>query len=591
MESLAVGPNPQTASAAAVHHSPAAPRIRLAFLCAAVFLGFIQLLANRNAMNVDGISYADMADSYLRTGWAGLVNGQWSPLYPWLIAVAKSIVKPSAYWEFTLLHGVNFFTYLLAFAAFDFLMRQVIENQGGSLPQNQAPLPEPTLIAIGYTLFLWCSLGLISIRQESPDMLMSGLVYLAAAIILQIRRSGTWIQMICLGAVLGLGYLAKAPMFPLAFVFLAIAFWLIRHQKKAPVKLLLATAVFFAVCAPLVIGLSRAKHRFTFGDSARLNVLWNIDRAGPLWYWQTLGSAGGKFEHRPEKIFQFPAVYKFDAPLPGTQPAWYDPSYWIEGAVPRFRAREQISLLAANLRIYADMLFVDQAPLLAVLVILFSLSDTGLAKSISGQWPILIPALAALGMYALILIETRYVGVFLALLWLGLFAGVRLPERSQFEKLGRATALAIVIAVGIPVMLGVFRDAAQGLRHPAYPHWQVAQELHQAGVKKGDKVARIGGTFGADWARLLRARVVAEIPRYEAAHFWTAGPALQSEVIDTIGKTGAKAIVAEQIPPSEVFTAAPGWKRVGNTDFYVFVYEPASIGNGQSAPSVGNPRK
>lgn len=33
-------------------------------------------------MNVDGISYLDMGDAYLRGGWRMLVNGHWSPPLP-----------------------------------------------------------------------------------------------------------------------------------------------------------------------------------------------------------------------------------------------------------------------------------------------------------------------------------------------------------------------------------------------------------------------------------------------------------------------------------------------------------------------------
>jgi len=549
-------------------------RIRIWFGFATGVLALLQFLATRNQVNVDGISYIDMADNYLRNGSHALVNGQWSPLYPWLIAALASVVRPSPFWEFAVLHAVNFIACLIAFVAFDWLMREVIENQRETNATDYIPIPAPTFLAIGYTLFLWYSLKLISIRESSPDMLMSIFVFLAAAMILHVKRTaGTWLQMCGLGVILGLGYFAKAPMFPLAFVFLAMAFWTIRRKRHYILKCVLALAVFLAVCAPLIIGLSRSEHRLTFGDSARLNILWNIDHAGPLWYWQTLGASGGKFEHPPERIFQAPPVYGFDAPVPGTQPAWYNPSYWSEGAVPKLLPRVQISLLIANLGIYKDMLFSEEVALLAALVFLVLLA--GAAQSMRGigtQWPILIPAVVALIMYALILIEVRYVAVFLALLWIALFAGVRFPRLADAERFGKAVAATVAIAVGIPVILAVYSDARAGLRHPAFPAWQVAKELHASGVGRGDKVARIGGTFAADWARLLRTRVVAEIPRYQAVHFWSASPALQSQVLDVIHNTGAKAIVAEQIPPTEVFTPSSGWKKVGNTDYYIFVF-------------------
>jgi 4-amino-4-deoxy-L-arabinose transferase-like glycosyltransferase len=578
MELLTAEHNTQTSSAAVTADRGVLSRIRMWFGLATGILALLQFLATRNQVNVDGISYIDMANNYLRSGSHALINGQWSPLYPWLIAALASLVRPSPYWEFTVLHAVNLIACLIAFLAFDWLMREVIENQRELAAPDYIPLPAPTFVVIGYTLFLWYSLKLISIRESSPDMLMSVFVFLAVAMTLRVKRtSGTWLQMCGLGVILGLGYLVKAPMFPLAFVFLAIAFWVIRRKRHCILKSILALAVFLAICAPLIIGLSRSEHRFTFGDSARLNILWNIDHAGPLWYWQTLGASGGKFEHPPERIFQSPPVYKFDAPLPGTQPAWYDPSYWSQGAVPKLLPSVQLSVLIANLGIYKDMLFSEEVALLAALVFLVLLA--GVARSIpciATQWPILVPGVVALIMYALILIEVRYVAVFLALLWIALFAGVRFPRLADAERFGKAVATTIAIAVGLPVILTVYSDARAGLRHPAFPAWQVAKELHASGVGRGDKVARIGGTFAADWAHLLRTEVVAEIPRYQAVHFWSASPASQSQIMDVIHNTGAKAVVAEQIPPTEVFTPFSGWKKVGNTDYYVFVFAPTS---------------
>src|SRR6476660_7526917 len=74
--------------------------LRITFFSFAIVVGLIQVVDSRNAMNVDGISYLDMGDAYLRGGWGMLVNGHWSPLYPWLLGVAKALIKPSAYWEF-----------------------------------------------------------------------------------------------------------------------------------------------------------------------------------------------------------------------------------------------------------------------------------------------------------------------------------------------------------------------------------------------------------------------------------------------------------------------------------------------------------
>jgi hypothetical protein len=50
-------------------------QIRLAFWCAAVLFGALDAWNNRHVMNSDGISYLDLSDAYLQTGWKGA--GQW----------------------------------------------------------------------------------------------------------------------------------------------------------------------------------------------------------------------------------------------------------------------------------------------------------------------------------------------------------------------------------------------------------------------------------------------------------------------------------------------------------------------------------
>src|SRR5262249_44369223 len=156
---------------------------------------------------------------------------------------------------------------------------------------------------------------------------------LGVGLVLRLRRNGgTWESFAVLGAVLGLGYLAKAPMFPLAFVFVAAALLASGNVGRALPRAVLALVLFALISAPLVATVSRAKGRFTFGDSGRWNYLVEINRAGPVWYMVDVGSAHGKFVHPSQKIYDSPPVYAFDGPVGGTLPIWYDPSYWIEGA-------------------------------------------------------------------------------------------------------------------------------------------------------------------------------------------------------------------------------------------------------------------
>ncbi len=82
-------------------------------------------------------------------------------------------------------------------------------------------LPVELLIVLGNALFLWTSLVLIGLRLLGPDMLVAAVAYVAAGVLLRISSNrADWLAFLFLGVVLGIGYLVKAAMFPLAFAFL-----------------------------------------------------------------------------------------------------------------------------------------------------------------------------------------------------------------------------------------------------------------------------------------------------------------------------------------------------------------------------------
>jgi hypothetical protein len=554
-------------------------RLRLGFWGVALVCGVLQAWNNRHGMNSDGVSYLDLANAYLSGGWKMLVNGHWSPLYPWLIAVAKRVVNPSRYWEFALLHGVNLLAFIAALAAFDVLLRAIVAENSSSIkvaPRN-VPLPSWALIAIGYSIFLWSSVSLITLERESPDMVMSIFVYLAVAILLRIRQSERrFLWFVGLGVVLGLGFLAKAPMFPLAFVFVACAAFLTGNVKRAVPGAAACLAIFLLISAPLVVQLSRIKHRLTFGESGTWNYLTIINEAGPVWYMQDEGTAKGKYVHPPQKISDSPAAYAFQGPVGGTLPIWYDPSYWVEGARPRFLLKKQISVLIKGLRIYFDIIFKEQAGVFVSFgIILVFASGGGVLKNLLKCSVLWIPALAALAGYALVLVEPRYVAVFLIVLWISLFSSLRIPTGEASEAVVKAATLVLVFALGLPLALSAADDLVQSLHSRGHAQWKIAEQLREWGVHPGDKVARIGGLHRVEWAYLLRARVIAEVPRDQAPVFWSSPPQVQARVIESFRQLGASVIVAEQIPPSETFAQAPGWKRIGQSNFFAYLLPTA----------------
>ena len=178
-------------------------------------------------------------------------------------------------------------------------------------------------------------------------------------------------------------------------------------------------------------------------------------------------------------------------------------------------------------------------------------------------------------MFSLIRVEPRYIGPFVVLLWMAAFSGVRLPDSQESRRLvvGVITAMLTVmmITVGSSLALGARSTARHLIRgENPWPHvqWQVAHGLNRMGVQPGDKVAFIGYSFGAYWARLARVQIVAEIPSRDVDSFWAADPFVKSQVIKTFARTGAKVIVTEKLPS---YVSTSSWQKIGDTDYYASI--------------------
>ena len=583
-----LGPNHavETTVSAAPESSYRQTRLRATFWLIAIGLGALHAWASRHFMNPDGISYLDMADAYLRGDWNMAINAYWSPLYSWLLGLAMHFLKPSPYWEFSVVHLVNFATYLFALGCFDFFLLELTRyhrRQRDRFSRDAVmAFPEWAWLALGYTLFIWASLKLITINVATPDMCVAAFVYLASGILLRIRSgSESWLSFALLGAVLGFGYLAKTSMFPIAFVFLGVSMFSVGDIRRGLPRVMLAFVIFLSVAAPFVIAISNAKGRFTIGDSAKLNYSWHVNRTNKYRHWQGDLPFSGTPKHPTRKILDVPAVYEFGTPIGGTYPAWYDPSYWHEGIVPNFDFREQIRVLMLSAKSYSFLFFNLQGGLIVGSFILYFMSRRGwlCVKDTLEQWFLLVPAAAALGMYSLVHVEARYIGAFVVLLWAGVFSAVRLPVSNDSERNdSRRLVASVNIAMVVVMMSTIGLSSAQMAYSTAYDlikdhrasyhvHWHVADGLNQMGVQPGDKVAFIGKTNKAFWARLARVRIVAEIPSGEVNNFWAAKDSVKAQIFAAFAQTGVRAIVTRKVADQSF---PRGWQRIGNTDHYAY---------------------
>jgi len=574
-----------------IGHQP----LRAIFWSAAAIMGALYAWIGRHAMNPDGVSYLDMADSYLRGDWGSAINAYWSPFYSWLLGLAMFILKPSPYWEFPVVHLVNFVIFLGALGCFDFFLRELLRynrKRADELSESGfVALPEWLLLGLGYTLFIWISLSYITLWIATPDMCVAAFVYLISGMLLRIRMGYTgWPIFILLGVVLGLGYLAKAAMFPLAFIFLASGMLSVGNLKRAVPRMLIALVVFLSVAGPFIGALSLNKGRPTIGDSGKLNYSWYVNGTTRKHHWQGDPPGSGAPKHPTRKIHDSPAIYEFGAPVGGTYPAWYDPPYWYEGVDVHFDLNKQVDVLRSNAEVYFNLFFYLQGALIAGILILFYMSRRWwlCLKDIIGHWNLLIPVVAALSMYAAVTLELRYVAPFILILWMVIYSGIRLSAPQRPVKLATyATAIVLLTVIAdtnlalpgphpSPTLLESYHTANSLISGESAinKHWEAANALNLAGVQPGDKVAYIGNSFGAYWARLAGVQIVAEMPDLRIQgdkNFWDADDSVKSEAIRAFAKTDAKVIVAYIKARDVVNNAiANGWRRLGNTNFYIY---------------------
>ncbi len=562
-------------------------RIRLAFWVFAILAAAVQAWAMRDTMSNDGVSYLDMASAVAQGDWAAAINGYWSPLYPLLIGCALWIVKPAPMHEFALVHAVNFLIFVAAFASFDFLLRKVSCSWLTRLA--------------GYSVAAWALIELVTTSGVSPDMLVAAFVFGAIGLLAGIangdRRARSFV---CLGVILGLGYYAKAPLFPLAFVCLALTLLSPAGIRRTLPKTLLAGLLFVLVAAPLVLLLSGQKHRLTFGDSGKLNYAWYVDGATyrhwqgePLGarsevapHWTKVPVSTGVPAHPTRQILVSPAVYEFDGPPRGTYPVWADPSYWNEGLRAPFDLEQQLRKIVVNskflysllLNVHVTQLFhngqwyrVFSPILLAVWLVLFWKTRPSWRALSRTHCLLLVFPAAAFGMYLLVYCEPRHLAAFVTVLYLGLFVALERPLAYAI-KLHPSVPAAVLLAA-LVMTLGISTLRLALAPSDSFEAWQVASGLAHMGVAPGARIASLdySNHRNVKWARLARARIVAEIFADAYAPqgaYWKLDDAARVRVLAAFERAGANIVVDSNLPRDGRIPA--GWEQIGHTRYFLY---------------------
>lgn len=531
-----------------------ASALRRSLIALCAIAGLIQAWGTRHTLNPDGISYLDMADAYREGRWSDAINGYWSPLYSWLLAAAGAISDSSAS-ELLRVHAVNGIIFLVTLWAFDALVRAL--ERVGDIGSSPSKRDHQARMLFSYALFAWTTLEWIGLANATPDLLVACLAFVAARALVIITLgdpgAGTFAL---LGVSLGAGYLAKSVMFYVGLLALVAAVIVLWRRGRSPLRVGIATIAFAVVCLPYVAALSERAGRPSLGTTGRLAYAAMVNEVQWPVHWQGGPEPLGTPLHPTRFVGSNPHIYEFGAPIRATYAPWYDPSYWYDGVRPHLDVRQQARTLRRTTFEYLDML----QPLLVVFAaLLLAMPGPRVASSNTRLlgWTTL-PWIAGMLAYAVVYLESRYVAGFVAvvaLIVLHVTAARVLPVVTTPLLAGSAIVLFVSVALRIvpyPTALSPsFRSA----------ELRAAEDLHRFGVDDGDPIAVIDDGVRAVWARLARARIVAEVPAGHADLFWSQDAVGRAETLRHFAEAGAKAVVA--LAPRDS-TLGGEWTRLGD---------------------------
>ena len=558
--------------------------------------GHTAIACQQQSMNTDGLNYLTLGRAFWSGDPASAISGIWSPLYGVLAAGAIALVDPPIDWVFPTVQIVNFLIFAVSLLCFERLWSELLGSEGETnskatprvSPDGQGAGSGATALwwSIGYGLFLWGGLNLIEIWAVTPDMLVAALVYLAAAAMVRIGAGrGTWRTQAWLGATLGVGYLAKAPLFPLGLVALGLTALTAARLSDGIRRSIPAVVAFALVAGPLVTATSVRAGRPAFSEVGRFTYLKHVNRI-PFPHWRDGEVDGvGVPTHLSGKVHADPDAYVWEGPVAGPYPPSTDPDYWTEGLSPRIDLFQQLNEVGNGLAFYFTLFFRTQGPLVGIAALILAGGFlSGVRPRIrQGAWHLTAWAVACFAMYSLVFVTHRYVAPFVLLFWAGLFGTLRSYARHLPTPHLAAAGGLVVLFTGVNILALNVEGATAllGFRPPVEVEARgqfagsggaggtppaVAAGLLDAGFVTGDDIAYIGNSYTAFWAFLVNARIVGEIWPEEADAFWALPSARREDILAHFRSVGATWIVAGAVPVGETPTGS--WTRLGSTGYW-----------------------
>jgi hypothetical protein len=126
----------------------------------------------------------------------------------------------------------------------------------------------------------------------------------------------------------------------------------------------------------------------------------------------------------------------------GSNPVWYDPVRWYSDIQARWDPVAQLHLFSGLITYFFSTL----APVLLLLWCCFAVAERQDRQSwTSATWIVVLPAIAAIGAYSLVLMTARYVAPFIVTLTIVTCFGLRWPSR--------VTPVRMAIGIAVPILI------------------------------------------------------------------------------------------------------------------------------------------
>lgn len=552
------------------------PFLRTGILTALrVFVALLGALASWTARympNADAVSYVDISDHYLAGNWPFSGSGYWSPLFPSLIALARLVGGRDIRDAWLVAHGLNFLIFLGALVAMEWFVRAVRDAMRETVGGDDGRLF--TWQVLVYLLFAWTTISWVTLWLLTPDMCVALLVFVGAGLAVRIAHGrdsrSNWVA---LGAVLGLGYLAKTALLPIGVVVLVTVGASVARRRGPWRRVGWAMVALFALCLPQVTYVSNLKGTFTIGDVGRLAHAWYsagipspLGDAGTGALPAALPSPNGSSQTvRPLDPLHddHPMVYNVDGPFPGTLPIWYDATYWYRNVhVPL----AVVPTIKNAIRYALSQLWLF-SPFVVVLIVgvLRCRSRMQVAR-LPMESTVVVPSGCALAMYALSYSEARYLAPFAVLLLAGLVSPLG-PDTplSKYIRQGFVVAALPLFGWSLLTTVSAFKEREPYERLYAERLALVAH-LNALGLGPGTKIGYVGNPYTAYWPQLAQLRIVSVVPGPEVKAFWEAPPERRDEVLRRMRAHGAAAILARRA--DDVIPDNQNWMRVSSDSLH-----------------------